>query len=575
MALGADLFRRRPARPRELLPLALAAGALLQALGVGAAGWVGLLFALLAGSWLLPGWRTKKLPPSVVSVVCLGILAAICIVPVWVTLSDFLANDSGLFSSGQDEHTRLGNLNDPLSGFQLAGIWPVGDFRVDPPGLPTVLLVGLALLAALGALWGSVKRREFGLLLYVAVALGTCGLISLAGATPWVIGKTLAISTPALLVAALTGAAMLAKRRRAVGVFVLGVLAAGVLWSNALAYHEALLAPRDRLAELQRIGDLVADKPSTLINEYEYYAENHFLREGAGVGPTGYRSVNLALSDGTLLITNARADIDSFPLSTVQEYRSIVTRRSPAESRPPSNYRLAWQGDYYNLWQRSEAAATNIVEHIPFGESTTLPYCGEAQGGALQPECSINPVATPTCGEIRDLAQRAASLDAHLVAYQQAEPIFARGDQSRWPGEWFYNPESHTLTARTPGEVVSNISVSSEQVYELWLGGSFARGFDVSIGGRPMGRVENELSSIAGYIHVDDVFLPANTYQIELTYPDSDLTPGSGDNTLTTLDAIVLQPQKPGSALITAAPDEAKRLCGRPLDWIEIVTDPA
>jgi hypothetical protein len=35
-------------------------------------------------------------------------------------------------------------------------------------------------------------------------------------------------------------------------VVVAAAIAGGVLWSNALAYHEANLAPRDRLAELER-----------------------------------------------------------------------------------------------------------------------------------------------------------------------------------------------------------------------------------------------------------------------------------------------------------------------------------
>ena len=33
-------------------------------------------------------------------------------------------------------------------------------------------------------------------------------------------------------------------------------------------------------------------------------------------------------------------------------YRTLVLRRSPAQSRPPSPYRLIWRGDYYEVWQR-------------------------------------------------------------------------------------------------------------------------------------------------------------------------------------------------------------------------------
>jgi hypothetical protein len=571
-ALAAALLRQRPARPRELLPLAVAAGALIQTLSVGAGAWVAFTFALLAGFWLLSERGSKERRASWISIVSLGALTAVLMIPVWISIGDFLSNDAGLFSSGQSEQTRLGNLLHPLSGFQLAGIWPVGDFRVTAPTLPSTLLIGMALLAAGGALWASVRRREPGLLLYVAVAVGGCGLVFFIGATPWVVAKTLAIAAPALLAAALTGAAILWSRRRA-GLVVFVVLAFGVVWSNALAYHDVLLAPRPRLAELQDLGDRVAGKGPTLLNEYEVYGDRHFLREGDPTAPAEYRPALLALRGGTLLTQAAWSDLDSLPLSTLEAYPSIVTRRSPAESRPPSNYRLTWRGRYYDLWQRPENSATGVLAHIPLGESTSVPYCGAAEHAAYRPACSVNPVSIPECGRIHDLARQATRRQADLVAYQRPEPIVARADQTLWPGLWFYDPAGHTLTANTPGQLVSHIAVASSQRYELWLGGSFARGFEVSVDGRDAGRVQNELSSFGGYVHIDDPFLAAGAHTFTLAYPHSDLSPGSGDDSFTTLSAIALQPQSPPSRLTRLAPSQAGKLCGHPLDWIEIVEE--
>lgn len=570
-ALAAALLRRRPQRPRELLPLAVACGAMIQTLSVGAGGWLALAFALLAGSWLLGSERgSRERSASLVSIAWLGALTAALMIPVWISVGDFLSNDAGLFSSGQSEATRLGNLLHPLSGFQLAGIWPVGDFRLTPPTLPSALLIGLALLAAGGAIWASVRRRELGLLLYVAVAVGGCGLIFFAGATPWVVGKTMAIGAPALLAAALTGAAMLWSRRRA-GLVLFVVLAFGVVWSNALAYHDVLLAPRPRLEELQDIGDRVAGNGPTLLNEYEIYGDRHFLREGDPIAPAEYRPELLALRDGTLLTKAAWADLDSFPLETLEAYPSIVTRRSPAESRPPSNYRLAWQGGYYDLWQRVEDPTASPLTHTPLGESTSLRYCGAAQNAAFQPVCSINPVAIPDCGQVRELAARASSQNADLVAYARPEPIVARADETLWPGLWFYDPAAHALTANDPGQLVAHIAVASSQRYELWLGGSFARGFEVGVDGTDLGKVKDELSSVGTYVHVGDPYLTAGTHTFTLTYPHSDLTPGSGDNSLTSLTAIALQPKGPPSSLLRVPPEQAEDLCGQPLDWVETV----
>jgi hypothetical protein len=572
-ALAAAAVRGRPGRWRSLLPLAIAAGALAQTLGAGAAAWIGLLFLFVVVAWLVQGRRARKLPAALASIVSLGVLTAACMVPVWISLNEFLAGDSGLYSSGQTEQTKLGNLAGPLSGFQLAGIWPRGDFREHLTGLPGKILIGVALLAAAWALLVGLKRRQWALWVYAGAALGGCALIHYAGATPWVIGKTLAIASPALLITALVGAAMLLRRHRA-GIVVLTALAFGVLWSNALAYHDVVLAPRDRMAELQRIGTLVDGKQLTLINGYEIYGTYHFLREGAPVGPADYRDVLLALRDGTTLTKTAWSDLDSFPLATLENYRSIVTRRSPAESRPPSNYELVWQGRYYDLWQRPESPDRTVLVHVPLGESTQLPYCGSAQnlGETVQPECSVNPVATPSCERIRGLGRRATGLGGDLVAHESAAPVVARADETLWPAPWFHDPEGRTLTPNDPGKLVSQIRVAISQVYELWLGGSFARGFQVAIDGADVGSVENELTTIGGYVHVADVELEAGTHEITLTYPDADLTPGSGNNAYTSLTAIALQPTNPKSRLITVPPERAEELCGRPLDWIEIVT---
>ena len=61
-------------------------------------------------------------------------------------------------------------------------------------------------------------------------------------------------------------------------------------------------------------------------------------------------------------------------------------------------------------------------------------------------------------------------------------------------------------------------------------------------------------------------------HTITVAYPHADLTPGSGDNNYTILDNIALEPlQIPARAMLTVAPQQARLLCGRPLDWIEAV----
>jgi hypothetical protein len=130
------------------------------------------------------------------------------------------------------------------------------------------------------------------------------------------------------------------------------------------------------------------------------------------------------------------------------------------------------------------------------------------------------------------------------------------------------------LTPTAAGRAVSHIAVSSGEHYEVWLNGSFGRGFDVSVDGEHLGRVKNELAlfSQMAYVHLADVFLEPGLHTFVFTYPHADLTPGSGNQEFTSLSGITLQRRSPASELITVSPAQAVRLCGRPLDWIELVT---
>ena len=113
------------------------------------------------------------------------------------------------------------------------------------------------------------------------------------GGTPWVTGKALAISSPALLAAPRSPApAMLCvrPRGRSGGARDRGARRRRAVVERARPTTTCTLAPRARLAELQHIGKLVAGKGPTFVNEYEVYADRHFLREGAPVEPAEYRN---------------------------------------------------------------------------------------------------------------------------------------------------------------------------------------------------------------------------------------------------------------------------------------------
>jgi hypothetical protein len=150
-ALVAALIAARPESPRRLFPVAVAAGALIVTLGAGAAAWVVPALVGVVIAWLFRA-RRGELWGVTQGVAVLGVTTAVLALPMWVVLSSFLGNDSNLFASGQPRSENLANLFQPLSGWQLVGIWPVGDFRLRSPTVPSVILIGLALLAAAPAI---------------------------------------------------------------------------------------------------------------------------------------------------------------------------------------------------------------------------------------------------------------------------------------------------------------------------------------------------------------------------------------------------------------------------------------
>lgn len=561
---------------RALIGVAIATAAMADVLGPGAVAWVGPAFVVLVGRRLWSARRSRPRerqlgPEPLTEIALLGGVTAVLMVPVWVELSAFISGSTPLFSSDVAPQHGLGNLLHPLSGFQLAGIWPVGDFRTTAPAASVVpFLLVLAVGVGYAVVW-AVRHRRLAVLGYTALALAGCLIVWAGGSSPWVIAKSMAIASPALPALGLLGAALLWRWRALAGAAVALVVAGGVLTSNVMAYHEVTLAPRARLAELQEINPLLVGHGPTLVNEYDPYADRYFLRDGAPVEPAEYRPYQLPLAGGRLLTKSAFADLDAFSVQTLLAYPSIVTRVSPVESRPPSIYKLRWQGRYYQLWQRPLHSRRTIVEHVPFGDASIHPFCGQSTTG-YSPRCPTQPVAIAPCPLVKRLANSARASRADLVAYQRPAPIVALADQTQWPAPWIHDPLGHTLTPTSPGTLVAHIRVAVRQRYALWLGGYFMRGFEVSVDGQALARVSDQLQSWGQYALAGQLMLGAGVHTVTLQYPSASLAPGSGAN-LNELSSIVLNPLEfPKTKLLTVSPDDAQTLCGRDLDWIELVT---
>jgi hypothetical protein len=541
-ALAVPLLLERSA-VRRVLPLAIASAALVAVLSVGGAVWLApmllpvLVYAIRSR---LRGFVMRTAP-------AFGALALALSLPALVTAGPFLrrTGDTHVFTSA----TELGNLIRPLSWLQLFGIWPAGDFRLSPtdPAATHVLIAVVAVAAAAGV-FVAARRRLWELPLYVwAVAVG-CAAVFAVG-SPWVEAKALATASPALVLAGLAGAAALFERgRRTEGAVVAAAIAGGVLWSNALAYHDVWLAPRVQLTELEQIGERFAGEGPALMTEYQPYGVRHFLRRLAPEGASELRRRVVPLRTGGVVPTGGFADVDELALDGLLVYRTLVLARSPEASRPPSVYRLVWSGRYYEVWQRPDTPVARIFAHLPLG--------APLQAGA-----------TPSCRDVLALARRARG--GRLAAVLRPPDLVLDAARSTYPPAWQLSGGVPNLVyPHGSGALEGSLAVPADGRYGIWIGGSFRGRVEVLVDGRATGAAQDRIEHPGWYTPLGELELRPGEHRVMLRYDTGGLRPGSGGRPFG-LGPLVLSTATADLPVTYVLPADARSLCGKRLDWIE------
>jgi hypothetical protein len=521
VALGAALApaaARAGASRTDAAALGLAAGALVGVLSIGGLVWFGPM--LLALAYL--AWRALGTRGAVGQAVAFALATGIFAIPI------FLAGGFSPFQSGLTAESEIGNLIEPLSPLQALGVWPSGDFRIDPSStVATAVLIALAIFAALFGLAAAWRRRGLAQLFYASSLLAAAAIVAVG--SPWVDAKALATAAPAALALAIGGAASTLRLDRLTGAVLIVVVAGGVLWSNVLAYGGADLAPYGQLQELQEIGEEFAGQGPTLMTEYNPYGARHFLREEDGEGAAELRVRTVPLRDGGTAEKGEAVDTDELDLYGLLEYRTLVLRRSPVRSRPPSPYRLVRAGEYYEVWQRPLERFGAIPEHQPYGEGD-------------------EPVAVPECGEIGGIG---------LLALQHQIP------------------NARLLAARHAslyGATDGSLDVPRAGEYEAWLKGSARGAVSLYVDGEKIGEARHELENDGGWLALGATHLGAGEHGVELRFGGADLHPGSGGFPRPETGPLLFTPAgEEAGRLITVPIEESDRLCGKPWDWIEAI----
>jgi hypothetical protein len=534
---------------RRMAPLALSTVAGLYVLNLAIVPW---LAPPLAAFAVVAGWRTwhtrRPVAPARLALWGAGGLAVIALIaaPLISSASTFFNVATGVLTQPND----LGNLFSPLPKWEMFGIWPVGDFRS-----PVIVhyriayaLIGVAAASAiLGTIW-AVRRRAMAPLLLLA-GNGVAVIYLLNRGSPYANAKVMMVfSITLVLVAMLGGAALYDAGRRVEGWLLAGVIAGGVLWTNALGYHDASVAPRDRLDELASIGTRFAGKGPAFYNLSDEYAVDFLSNE---------KPIDPALSPPPprpgFVPTEGRQpwDTDNVSFAYVESFPLLVLGRSPRFSRPPANYQLAYQGRYYDVWKRT--SAPQVLEHIPLG-------------GPLYP------FAVPPCRLVTATAARATHENARL-AYVAREPFptFVPTQANRPPNWGLVGGDPFSLLPRDEaGAASGTVQVARPGRYQVWLEGSFSQRLRVSVGGKHVGSVAYELGPPGQSVRVGEVTLGAGEQPVVVVRPGNNLTPGDG-GVGRLLGPLMLVGDNSPPGVSEIAPSQARSLCGQSLDWLEIV----
>lgn len=456
----------------------------------------------------------------------------------------------------------LGNLSTPVPAITAAGVWIGGDIRYTQYAHRTpseALAIVVLVMAACGVAF-AVRRRA-----WAVVWLGAAGAVALYYVAhrygPWIQFKADCISSPIALLLAFAGVGALVRvrRLRPVGLLAGVAIAAGVLAGNALLYHDTSLAPYERLHNLEYIGQRFAGQGPTLTPDFEEYAE-YYLRDADQTsmvtGPTlGLRpGVNRAAEPGGIFAY----DLNEFAPSWIESFRTIVMRRDPLASRPPSNYRLAYLSDYYEVWQRTAPAST-VYAHLAVTDGP-----GHASADADAAVCADAMRSAHKAGPHARIAYMPAP--SHYIQFDSSDMVL-RGGLSNGGG---------AIIGIGAGSAVREQRVPLAGRYDLYMGGSIGRPVSVIVDGRQVAQDAYQESYPYQWLLIGSVWLSRGTHRIEITRGGFGLHPGNGDGidgfnrTIGPLDLMPAQPAVP-SVRYSSVSQFGRTCRSLSLRWIEVV----
>jgi hypothetical protein len=451
----------------------------------------------------------------------------------------------------------LGQLLRPLPLEQVGGIWWSEDWRLPVAAgirwdINRLSLALVFVFAAVGVLLAMRRRGGSVLagLLAVAAAVAAIG----PRTSPYGESKLYVILSPFLVLAAALGVWALFTRSRLAGGAIALFLTVGILYSDAIAYREVRLAPADRMQAMEDVAHAARGDGLVLHNENEEWAKYIYRDEQVNSpGEVWFGPHPWELRHGFAQL-GEQYDLDELKLWYVNSFPAIVKRRSPAASRPPASFHLAYQNRFYELWLRDTRSKawlrnprTGVVHHLPLQGLMT------------------SQVQAPCSGIVRFARQ--ATPGQMLVAARRPGNIVLQPTQVPHSAGWVASPAVEaTIVPVTPGRAAAKLFVPGGR-YQVWMYGSSGRPIGAYIDGHRVGALK-QVNTPEQWVSVADVSLRRGRHELAMERPGGSFAPGDGYQGR--IGPMILQPIAP-ETLERVRPDQARALCGKPLDWVEIV----
>jgi hypothetical protein len=505
---------------------------------------VGLGVVLVRRIWPAPGW--------VGPIAAGGFLTALLAIPSLITFGAFFQEANASQGSTGVGASQFGQLLRALPLSQISGVWLSGEYRLaiasHHAGLLTALASAVILLALIPSLAWALWRRQAGLLLLFGM-VGLVLLIIYPRTSPYAQGKLLAICSPAIVLVALAGLASVRGRRTAI----LALAAGGALslligGSDLLAYSHDTVAPTGRMEAIRETGDHFKGEGLVLWNEYEEYAK-YFARAARISVPFEPKTPEQAQLRLGGVPFGAYFDLDQELLSFVEQYPIIVTRRSPAASRPPANYRLVYENEYYLGWRR--ISKPQVLEHLPLQQL-------------------YSPMQQVTCTALQPIVAKAPRGSELVVAVAPEESWFEPQSDTNRSAGWTADPnQAGAVFTTTGGHAQDVLTVKGNAPYAVWVQGDFPRSVSVYVDGRKVGSVSGA-NTPDQWLQAATLRLSPGRHLVRLYEAAGRRHFGPGESGTGLIGAVALQRQAP-ERLQTVPLTRYKTLCGKEADWVELV----